>query len=75
MNAREPATSRSSVVGLSKPRLLEVLGPGLISGAAERRSHRDRDVLAGGSAVRLRVLLADAARLSDHGERVLELMS
>jgi Mn2+/Fe2+ NRAMP family transporter len=34
MDAREPATSRSSVVGLNKPRLLEVLGPGLISGAA-----------------------------------------
>ena len=34
MDAREPATSRSPVVGPSKPRLLKVLGPGLISGAA-----------------------------------------
>jgi Mn2+/Fe2+ NRAMP family transporter len=33
ISAREP-TSRSPVVGPSKPRLLEVLGPGLISGAA-----------------------------------------
>ena len=34
MDAREPTTSRSPVVGPSKPRLLKVLGPGLISGAA-----------------------------------------
>jgi hypothetical protein len=35
----------------------------------QRRPDRDRDVLAGGSPVRLRVLLADAARLSDDGGR------
>ena len=33
INARE-RTTRSPVVGPGKPRLLEVLGPGLISGAA-----------------------------------------
>src|SRR5512144_1911414 len=34
MVAHEPTTSRSPVVGPSKLRLLQVLGPGLISGAA-----------------------------------------
>jgi len=33
-NGGRPADERSPVVGTSKPRLLKVLGPGLISGAA-----------------------------------------
>ena len=63
----DPEAPPSPAVGPSKPRLLSILGPGLITGAADDDPERHRDLLPGRRAVRLWPAVDHALHLSADG--------